>query len=101
MSDSNDLLNKIYDKVEKIDDKVAAIDVTTVKQQSILDEHIRRTVVLENRTDRIFEELKPLKERATLVDNGVKIVIGGGKLVAALSGLALTILGILKFFHKI
>lgn len=94
MSDQNDLLNKIYDKVEKIDDKMAALDVTTVRQQVILDEHMRRTEILEGRTDKMFEELKPLKSHIALIDGGVKIIAGSFAVISA-------ILGTLRFFGKI
>jgi len=94
MSDNNELLNKIFDKVEKIDDKVDAIDITTARQQIILDEHIKRTEILETRTEKIFEELKPIKLHVNMVHSSFKMIAWVVALVSA-------IIGILSFFHKI
>lgn len=94
MSDSNDLLIKIFDKVERIDDKVAAIDITTARQQVTLDEHIKRTEILEVRTEKIFEELKPIKLHVSMVHGSFKIIAWVVALISA-------IVGILSFFGKI
>lgn len=98
MSDYNDdLLNKIYNKVERIDDKIASMDNTMTKQQVILDEHIKRTEILESRTDKIFDELLPLKIRKQMVDGAIK----AGKIVGATLGVVSVVLGILKTLHII
>lgn len=92
--DDNDLLSKIYTKVEKISDDMGDLKIISGKQQISLDEHVRRTEILENRTDVIFEELEPLKEHVIQVNTVFKIIAG-------LSTIGGVILGILKFIKKI
>lgn len=56
----------IKDSVKHTERKVAEIEITTVKQQGILDEHIRRTNAVEKLIDEVRKEskegIKALKE---------------------------------------
>ena len=44
---------KFEKKLDAISEKLQSIDVTLAKQHVVLDEHIRRTEILENRIDPI------------------------------------------------
>lgn len=62
--DDQDRLEK---KVDKILERVGSIDVTIGKQQVSLDEHIRRTNLLE-------VELKPVKRHVFMVEGALKLI---------------------------
>lgn len=79
--------DRIYDKLDKIEDKLGDIDVTMVKQEENLREHMRRTDILEG-------EVKPIKKH---VDQ-VKAVF---KFIAFLSGSGALIGAALKYFLSI
>jgi hypothetical protein len=51
----------IDDKLDKLNDKLSIIDTTLVKQQTILDEHVRRTNILEERFEPVEEHVNSLK----------------------------------------
>ena len=52
-------LNKIDSKLDKLDDRLDEQGKTLVKQQAILDEHVKRTNLLE---DKIASDVKQVKE---------------------------------------
>lgn len=92
--DENDILGKIYNKVEKISDDMGELKVTSAKQQVSLDEHVRRTDLLEKQTEILFSEIKPLKEHVIQVS-------GIFKFLAGLSTVFGVIFGALKLIKKI
>lgn len=61
-------LERIETKIDHITDKIVSLDITSAKQQTSLDEHIRRTNLLE-------EEIRPIKKHVDRV-NGALSVIG-------------------------
>ena len=50
-------LDKLEGKLDKLDDRIDGISVTLAKQQVSLDEHIRRTDVLEKHVKDVQKEL--------------------------------------------
>lgn len=73
MKDRDDRLEA---KIDKVVDEITAIQITLAKQHVSLDDHIRRTSILEN-------ELKPIKKHVTMVDGvfkflGFLALIGAG-----------------------
>jgi hypothetical protein len=72
--------DKLLDKLEKIEARLNAIDVTLVKQHASLEEHIRRTNLLEAKMEH--------------VDSHVKYMEGGLKLLGILALIA----GLVKIF---
>lgn len=60
-------LDKIFEKIDKIDDRLNNIDVSLVRQTVSLEEHIRRTNLLE-------EEIKPVKRHVLMVEAIFKII---------------------------
>lgn len=75
-------LDRIEDKIDKITDHMSAIDVTLTAQHVTLQEHIKRTEILEN-------EMKPIQRRMDMVQGAIALI--------ALIG---TIIGIIAFFKR-
>lgn len=70
---SDDRLNRIEDKIDKVLDKASSTDITLAKQSVILEEHIRRTAVIE-------EILIPIKTKVDVATLVFKILAGSGTL---------------------
>lgn len=77
-------LERILNKIDKIDDKLLVIDSTLLRNTITLEEHVRRTSILES-------EIKPLKKHVVLVEAFFKII----GFFATLTGI---ILGLVKLF---
>jgi len=98
---SDDILNSINDKIDKLTDKVdfvkdniTDIKVIQARHDENLKEHMRRTTLLEEADQRIVEELKPIKLHVSQVDGVFKFLAVGSAIAGAIAG-------ILKLFHKI
>lgn len=65
---------KFYEKLEKMDSRLDSIDKTLVKQEVNLDNHIKRTDLLEKHTDKLFRELEPIKKHVNHVEGGMKLL---------------------------
>lgn len=72
-------MKKIEDMLEKIDTRLDNMDMTLVKQEANLAEHMRRTEILES-------ELRPLKSHVDKVKGGIQLIkiIGSTLVVFAL-----------------
>lgn len=88
----DDILKKIESKIDKIADDLVEIKIVQVKEQVSLDEHIRRTELLEYAQEEIFEELKPIKMHIGQV-NGAFKVIGLLASLASVVGLVFKLFG--------
>lgn len=92
----SDKIDKVLEKLDKIDERVDRIDVTMAKQEVVLEEHVRRTNILQDRVEKheakIEEDLKPIKKHVVMVNAIVKILVA----VAGLAGLALTLKQLLE-----
>lgn len=44
-------LNRLDSKLDKLDDRLDGIDKTLIKQEAILDEHVKRTNLLESKME--------------------------------------------------
>jgi len=62
-----DRLDKIEGKLDEGRDHLASVDVTLAKQASDLEYHIRRTDLLESKTDKIATEVTPIKDHVQMV----------------------------------
>jgi hypothetical protein len=65
MKHIEDRLIRLEDKIDKVIDKTASIDVTLAAQHVSLKEHIRRTEILE-------EEIKPIKRHVAMLQGCLK-----------------------------
>jgi hypothetical protein len=81
---SDDRWGRVEDKVDKIVDKLGHIDVTLVRQNLTLEEHIKRTELLE-------EIVEPIRAKITMAEGALKLL----GLLAVLIALSE---GILKIF---
>lgn len=86
MSDK-DPIHRVLDKLDKIDDRLSHIDKILVKQEVNLQEHMRRSDLLEHSQDKLEEAILPLLKIHT-------VAWGIAKIVSAVA----VVLGILKFF---
>lgn len=92
---SDELLGKIEKKIDKIDDRLNSIDITMVRQQVILDEHVKRSNTLEGLYHNIKEkDIEPLKNELNQIKGIFKFITMGSAFISA-------IIGILKLFRKI
>lgn len=92
---SDDVLNRIELKIDKIDERLNSMDITMVRQQVILEEHIKRSDSNEKMYIHMKEkDIEPLKNDMNQI-KGIFKFIGYGS--AFISG----ILGILKLFNKL
>ena len=82
-----DPLERVLEKLDKLDDRLDSVDKTLVKQEENLKEHIRRTELLE-------EELKPIKKHIGHMEGALKLFGGIGLLLGIVTGI-LKILGLL------
>lgn len=60
-------LERIFDKIDKISEDIYEINISLAKNTISLEEHIRRTNLLE-------EEIKPVKAHVNLVESIFKII---------------------------
>ena len=71
---------KVNSKLESLDERSDRVDVTLVKQQAILDEHVRRTNLLEKKVEEekktLEETLGPIKEKTVEFSLLLKILLG-------------------------
>jgi len=75
----------LFQKIEKMDSRLDDINVILAKQQASLDEHVRRTLLLENRMD-------PIEKHVSFVNAAFKLIVGAGTLVGVYAALS-------KFFR--
>ena len=61
--------NRIYKILEKMDSRLDNVDITLAKQQVSLDEHIRRTELLETKVE-------PIQKHVNMVDGALKFIGG-------------------------
>lgn len=66
-----DQLGRIETKLDKITDKLSSLDITTAQQQVTLNDHIRRTEILEG-------EVIPLKKHVDMVSGALKLIALAG-----------------------
>lgn len=78
---------KIYDKLDKINDHLGKIDVTLSAQHISLDNHIKRTSQLEQR-------MIPLEKHVVLFSTLGKLGIAFGSIIGVIAG----VLEIIHYF---
>jgi hypothetical protein len=91
---SDEILKDIKIKVDQISDDMVEVKITQARHEENLKEHMRRTSLLEDTTQNVYEELKPLKIHVGQVE-------GIAKFIAASATIVSVILGVLKLFHRI
>lgn len=92
---SEDILNKIYDKVDKISEDVGMLKVTSAIHEETLKHHVKRSDTLEAMyTDMKEKDIEPIKADINKF-KGVFVFLSGASAVVSL------VFAILKFLRKI
>ena len=85
-----DLLQRVIQQLDKIDEKLDEVDKTLVKQEENLREHMRRTEILEKQHEglrlEIHDEIEPIKEHVAQVKGITKFVIIIIPILAGIAG---------------
>lgn len=85
-----ELLTRVVEQLDKLDDKLDAVDKTLVKQEENLREHMRRTELLEKQHEMlqsdIHEELEPIKSHINQVKGISKFLAAALPLLGAAAG---------------
>lgn len=68
MDSSNNKLNRIEDKIDKISDSIGSINITLAKQHQSLDEHMRRTELLE-------KIVEPIEKHVIMINGIIKLIV--------------------------
>lgn len=93
--ENDDLLNKIYNKVEKISEDIGELKVTSASHEVTLQTHVKRSDTLEALyKDMQEKEIDPIKKDLNQIKGASKVIMGLGTVISL-------ILGILKLFSKI
>ena len=79
--DTNEVLNRIITKLDKLDDRIDKVDVTLAKQHESLKEHMRRSDALES-------QMKPVQKHVVMVEGIVKFIGLIGIIIGIASGIA-------------
>jgi len=79
---SNDRLDKLEEKIDKIQDNVHSIDKTLVVNTESLQQHMKRSDALEDYVKAVETKLEPVLKRNTYID-GVMLFLGYAGSIAA------------------
>lgn len=85
-----DHFKRFDEKLDKILDKIGSIDVTLGKQQVSLDEHIRRTELLE-------KAVEPMEHKWLITEGILKFSLKIGAGIVALVGIAEGIATVMEY----
>jgi chromosome segregation ATPase len=88
------LLEKLDEKLDKVEERLSAIDITLAKNTQSLDEHIRRTELAEEAIIIIKDELKPIQKHVTQVHTVLQAI-------GFISILVSIVVGIVKIFSYV
>lgn len=91
---SDELLYKIDSKLDRIQEDLSEIKVIQARHDENLQEHMRRTDILEESSEVLYEEVTQIKLHKAQMDGVFKFA---GIMSAIVSG----VLGLLKLFRKI
>lgn len=83
MSDK-DLMEKIYEKQEKMSEDMGEVKITLAKQEENIRTHIRRTELAEMNIENLRKEIEPVKSHVKMLQGVLKFI--------GLAGVAATML---------
>lgn len=83
MSDK-DLMEKIYEKQEKMSEDMGEVKITLAKQEENIRTHIRRTELAEINIENLRKEIEPVKSHVKMLQGALKFI--------GLAGVAATML---------
>lgn len=89
--ETNDIIERVLNKIDSLDDKLASIDKTLAKQETNLELHMKRSDHLETLIELQSKRLEPVERHVSNVTFLIKIVAGliaiGGTIVGIIQGL--------------
>lgn len=83
-----EVVKRIVDKLDKLDGRLDSVDKTLIVNTASLEEHVRRTALLE-------EQMIPVKRHIAMFE-GVLKVVGGLSVIASLLVSVLKVLGLIR-----
>jgi LPS O-antigen subunit length determinant protein (WzzB/FepE family) len=82
-----DILSKLEAKLDKLDERLDAIEKEQIKNNVLLDEHMRRTEIAEQNIEMIRKDMKPLTSHVSMVKGVGKFIALLGTIVGIIGGL--------------
>lgn len=89
-------MKEIIDKLDRLDERLDAINVTLAKQEVSLSEHIRRTALAEKNISRLDGSIRKINVHVHRVQGVFKFLLGLGGMSGFLGGLWLIAKSYLK-----
>lgn len=74
---------RLFDAVEKINDRLNALDIIATKQEINLSEHMKRTALAEESIGLLREEMKPIQKHVYYIEAVFK-ALGVASILASL-----------------
>lgn len=93
---SDEWLSKIFDKVEKMEERIDNIDKTLIEQHVTLQEHMRRSLANEEAVELLSSRIQPIEQHVYRIEGILKFFGGISVLVATTAGL----IKILRLFFQ-
>lgn len=88
MTRDSDLLDKMYDKQDKILEDIGEIKVTLAAQHESLKAHMKRTALNEENIKMLREEVKPLSKHMNMINGIAKFITLLGVIVGIVAGVS-------------
>jgi hypothetical protein len=88
------LFTKIIEKLDKQSSEISEIKIDIAKNTVSLDEHIKRTALLEESMENIRNEVKPIQKHVDAVHTVLKLI----GFVAVIAGAFVSIIRIIDLF---
>lgn len=88
-------LEKIESKQDKILDEIIENKIINTRNTASLEEHIKRTNMLQEELNVLKEELKPVEKHVAMVSGALKLL----GVISLLASLTVAIFNIIKIFH--
>lgn len=96
MFDNGDI-TRLENKVDKIVDDIGEIKIIMARNTVSLEEHIKRTNLLEEEVKRLDEDVRPVKDHVTAMKHSGKLIYTVIKLLAALASIIGVIAALMKY----
>lgn len=90
---SDEMLTRIYDKVEILDSRLDSIDKTLVRQEANLQVHMKRSDHLEKLVGHVEAQMKPIQKHVIGVELFLKFLGIVSVIVAIIAGIMSIISG--------
>lgn len=76
----NHKIDRLDEKLDRVAERINSIDVTLGQQHVSLQEHMRRTALLEEQVELHRKEFSPVRDHVNMVKWGLRIIIVAGAL---------------------